>query len=69
MFTSLSYFAFLMLALTFTLALFVGLNKIQILQLITSLLLLEDKRRSKLERVFNTYRLLIRRTYQQSITS
>nr|YP_010409068.1 cytochrome b6/f complex subunit VI [Adiantum flabellulatum]URH13298.1 cytochrome b6/f complex subunit VI [Adiantum flabellulatum] len=32
MFTSLSYFAFLMLALTFTLALFVGLNKIQILQ-------------------------------------
>nr|YP_009920273.1 cytochrome b6/f complex subunit VI [Adiantum nelumboides]QMQ99280.1 cytochrome b6/f complex subunit VI [Adiantum nelumboides]QOH99644.1 cytochrome b6/f complex subunit VI [Adiantum reniforme var. sinense] len=32
MFTLLSYFAFLMLALTFTLALFVGLNKSQILQ-------------------------------------
>nr|YP_009548509.1 cytochrome b6/f complex subunit VI [Tryonia myriophylla]AYW15330.1 cytochrome b6/f complex subunit VI [Tryonia myriophylla] len=31
MLTSLSYFAFLMLALTLTLALFVGLNKIQIL--------------------------------------
>nr|YP_009549030.1 cytochrome b6/f complex subunit VI [Calciphilopteris ludens]AYW16005.1 cytochrome b6/f complex subunit VI [Calciphilopteris ludens] len=29
--TSLSYFAFLMLALSFTLALLVGLNKIQIL--------------------------------------
>nr|YP_009548075.1 cytochrome b6/f complex subunit VI [Notholaena standleyi]AYW14621.1 cytochrome b6/f complex subunit VI [Notholaena standleyi] len=31
MLTSLSYFAFLMLALTFTLAIFIGLNKIQIL--------------------------------------
>nr|YP_010376774.1 cytochrome b6/f complex subunit VI [Adiantum malesianum]UPV69539.1 cytochrome b6/f complex subunit VI [Adiantum malesianum] len=31
MFISLSYFAFLMLAVTFTLALFIGLNKIQIL--------------------------------------
>nr|YP_010216167.1 cytochrome b6/f complex subunit VI [Pteris multifida]UBR42900.1 cytochrome b6/f complex subunit VI [Pteris multifida] len=34
MLTPLSYFAFLMLALTLTTALFVGLNKIQILQLI-----------------------------------
>nr|YP_010969998.1 cytochrome b6/f complex subunit VI [Taenitis blechnoides]WNR49211.1 cytochrome b6/f complex subunit VI [Taenitis blechnoides] len=39
MFTLLSYFAFLMLTLTLTPALFVGLNKIQILQLI----LLQEK--------------------------
>nr|YP_009547226.1 cytochrome b6/f complex subunit VI [Pentagramma triangularis]AYW14882.1 cytochrome b6/f complex subunit VI [Pentagramma triangularis] len=31
MLTSLSYFAFLTLALSFTLAIFIGLNKIQIL--------------------------------------
>nr|YP_009549376.1 cytochrome b6/f complex 3.5 kDa subunit [Scoliosorus ensiformis]AYW16525.1 cytochrome b6/f complex 3.5 kDa subunit [Scoliosorus ensiformis] len=34
MFTPLSYFAFLMIALILTLSLFVGLNKIQILQLL-----------------------------------
>nr|YP_010939090.1 cytochrome b6/f complex subunit VI [Aleuritopteris squamosa]WLF85366.1 cytochrome b6/f complex subunit VI [Aleuritopteris squamosa] len=33
MLTSLSYFAFLTLALSLTLAIFIGLNKIQILQL------------------------------------
>nr|YP_010969910.1 cytochrome b6/f complex subunit VI [Pteris ensiformis]WNR49123.1 cytochrome b6/f complex subunit VI [Pteris ensiformis] len=47
MLTPLSYFAFLMLALTLTPALFVGLNKIQILQLI---LIVQEKEKGREDR-------------------
>nr|YP_010341216.1 cytochrome b6/f complex 3.5 kDa subunit [Adiantum reniforme var. sinense]UNZ94146.1 cytochrome b6/f complex 3.5 kDa subunit [Adiantum reniforme var. sinense] len=73
MFTLLSYFAFLMLALTFTLALFVGLNKSQILQFVISSRLIDcsegrKRRNQNYKRVFYPYQLLICRTYQQLIT-
>nr|YP_009548944.1 cytochrome b6/f complex 3.5 kDa subunit [Myriopteris scabra]AYW15919.1 cytochrome b6/f complex 3.5 kDa subunit [Myriopteris scabra] len=69
MLTSLSYFAFLMLALSFTLAIFVGLNKIQILQLTFYYPPKKREGEQKRERVFRRQRLLIRRTYQRLILS
>nr|YP_009549290.1 cytochrome b6/f complex 3.5 kDa subunit [Vittaria graminifolia]AYW16439.1 cytochrome b6/f complex 3.5 kDa subunit [Vittaria graminifolia] len=54
MFTSLSYFAFLMIALILALSLFVGLNKIQILQFLINYYLSNNKEGRQRQRLFRS---------------